>query len=43
MNRNILDAFEKEGIQIALPSFTTRSKDRLGLAVAPLKDYSVAA
>jgi MscS family membrane protein len=39
VNRNILDAFEKEGIAIALPAFTTRVDDGSGipLALPPVK------
>ena len=33
VNRQILDAFEKEGIEIALPAFTTRLEDQSGSSV----------
>lgn len=35
VNREILTAFEKAGIQIALPAFTTRISDESGSTVAP--------
>lgn len=37
VNRQILDAFEAEGIAIALPAFTTRLEDQSGTPV-PLQD-----
>jgi MscS family membrane protein len=35
VNRQILDAFEAEGITIALPAFTTRVQDQSGSPVVP--------
>jgi MscS family membrane protein len=35
INRQILDAFEKEGITIALPAFTTRIEDATAMPLAP--------
>jgi MscS family membrane protein len=35
LNREILDAFEKAGITIAVPAFTTKVEDHEGIAILP--------
>lgn len=38
VNCQIIDAFEKEGIHIALPGFTTRVENESGIPVVPARD-----